>query len=122
MAEVKEIVQEIRKNENQIADGPIVGRSTSGDYLFTYCKPWPRNLEDPKGAQRAYFENQELGEKLLSTSQFYKLALSSSTLKPYVIKKRKSKECIVISKSTKFTITFKKGRITAISVKGAASK
>ena len=119
-----DLIQEIRDDETQIANGPIIGRETSGTYVFSFHSEWPRNNEKAitgGGQQRAYFFNDELGKKLLSTSHFYKLSLSSAALKKAVVGRKSNKDVIKIKKDTSFTCIIKEGRITAITIEGAST-
>ena len=118
------LIQNVRSDEASIANGPIIGPEVTGEYIFQYDSPWPKNDEKAAagGQQRAYFKNSKLGKKLLSTSQFYKMALSSTSLKPHVIGRKNKADVIKIKKSTEFSIKIGKGRITAILVKGAESE
>jgi hypothetical protein len=120
---MSDLIQSVRSDEASIANGPILGKEINGDYIFQYDSEWAKNAEKAAagGQQRAYFKNEELGKKLLSTSQFYKLAVSSTALKPHVIGRKSNKNVIKIKKDTEFTCTITEGRITAITVKGAAS-
>lgn len=107
-----------------MANGPIMPNSYSKSGVgVSFSREWEKN--DPsnsKKAQRAFFEVEGLGVKLLNLSKFMILCSEDHKLKSSLFSREEKGIMFKISPDVRFLCSFERGNLVSIALAGESKK